>query len=118
MSGEKQVPTAMNANAGVKSSSSAATPAGIIPKERVDATAEPSFSPNPGLFDADTEVTLHCSMQNAIIRYTVDGSQPTSSSPIYRAPIMVKGTALTIKAFAGGSGLRDSAVVTGIFRIE
>lgn len=118
MSGEKQVPTAMNANAGVKSSSSAATPAGIIPKERVDATAEPSFSPNPGLFDADTEVTLQCSTQNAIIRYTVDGSQPTSSSPIYRAPIMVKGTALTIKAFAGGSGLRDSAVVTGIFRIE
>jgi hypothetical protein len=37
---------------------------------------------------------------------------------VYRAPIMVKGTELTIKAFASAAGSRDSAVVTGIFRIR
>jgi hypothetical protein len=118
VSGGKHVPTAMHVNAAVQTSSTTAMPFGTLPRERDNVTAEPSFSPTPGLFDSDTEVTLRCSTQSAIIRYTVDGSQPTSSSPIYRAPIMVKGTALTIKAFASGSGLKDSAVVTGIFRIE
>jgi hypothetical protein len=46
-----------------------------------------------------------------------NGSQPLKSSPIYGAPIMVKGTALTIKAFASAPGKKDSPVVTGIFRI-
>ena len=35
----------------------------------------------------------------------------------YRAPILVKGTALMIKAFASAPGRKDSPVVTGIFRI-
>jgi hypothetical protein len=39
-------------------------------------------------------------------------------SPVYRAPIMVKETELTIKAYAGGAGKKDSAIVTGIFRIR
>jgi hypothetical protein len=51
------------------------------------------------------------------MHYTVDGSQPLNSSPIYGAPIMVKGTALTIKSFAFAPGKKDSPVVTGIFRI-
>jgi hypothetical protein len=51
------------------------------------------------------------------MHYTVDGSQPLNSSPIYGAPIMVKGTALTIKAFASAPGKKDSPVVTGIFRV-
>jgi hypothetical protein len=37
---------------------------------------------------------------------------------VYHAPIMVKGTELTIKAFASVAGRKDSAVVTGIFRVR
>jgi hypothetical protein len=51
------------------------------------------------------------------MHYTVDGSQPVSESAVYHAPIMVKGTELTIKAFASAKGKKDSPVVTGIFRI-
>jgi hypothetical protein len=80
-------------------------------------TAEPAFSPQPGVFGGDTAVRLRCDTPGATIHYTVDGSQPFRSSPVYAAPIMVKGTALTIKAFATADGKRDSAVVTGIFRI-
>jgi len=79
--------------------------------------AEPAFSPQPGVFGGDTAVRLRCGTPGATIHYTVDGSQPFRSSPVYGAPIMVKGTALTIKAFATADGKRDSAVVTGIFRI-
>ena len=79
--------------------------------------AEPVFSPKPGAFAGDTGVTLRCDTQGATIHYTVDGSQPIASSPIYAAPIMVEGTELTIKSFASAAGKKDSAVVTGIFRI-
>jgi hypothetical protein len=81
-------------------------------------TAEPAFLPKPGLFKGDTAVTLRCDTPGATMHYTVDGSQPFDSSPVYHAPIMVKGTELTIKAFAVAPGGKESAVVTGIFRIQ
>ncbi|MEO6965865.1 MAG: chitobiase/beta-hexosaminidase C-terminal domain-containing protein [Acidobacteriaceae bacterium] len=80
--------------------------------------AEPMFFPRPGLFNGDTAVTLRCDTPGATMHYTVDGSQPVASSPVYGAPIMVKGTELTIKSFASAAGRKDSAVVTGIFRIR
>ena len=83
-----------------------------------DAVPEPRFSPLPGIFKGDTEVALQCDMPEAVIHYTVDGSQPFADSPPYRAPIMVKGTELTIKAYAVAPGKKDSPVVTGIFLIE
>lgn len=79
---------------------------------------EPDFSPRPGAFPGDTRVKLSCPTPGAVIHYTVDSSQPLSNSPVYEAPIVVKGTELTIKAFATAPGKKDSAVVTGIFRIE
>jgi chitinase len=79
---------------------------------------EPKFSPEPGVFAGDTEVTLRCATPGAVIHYTFDGSQPVASSPVYAAPISVKGTELTIKAFASAPGKKDSAVVTGIYRIR
>ena len=81
-------------------------------------TAEPAFLPKPGLFAGDTAVTLRCDTPGATMHYTVDGSQPFDNSPVYHAPIMVKGTELTIKAFAVAPGEKQSAVVTGIFRIQ
>jgi hypothetical protein len=81
-------------------------------------TAEPAFLPKPGLFKGDTAVTLRCDTPGATMHYTVDGSQPFDNSPVYHAPIMVKGTELTIKAFAQAPGEKTSAVVTGIFRIQ
>jgi hypothetical protein len=86
--------------------------------ERVGMTAEPSYFPKPGVFTGDTTVILRCNTQGATIHFTVDGSQPVASSAVYRAPIMVKGTELTIKSFASVAGRKDSAVVTGIFRIR
>ncbi|MBS1803651.1 MAG: chitobiase/beta-hexosaminidase C-terminal domain-containing protein [Acidobacteria bacterium] len=82
-----------------------------------DVTCEPQFSPTPGVFKSDTEVTLLCGTPGAVIRYTVDGSQPLDGASVYQSPVIVKGTALTIKAFASAKGKKDSPVVTGIFRI-
>jgi Chitobiase/beta-hexosaminidase C-terminal domain len=86
--------------------------------QTANVTAEPVFSPRPGAFDGSVAVALHCETPGAAIHFTVDSSEPIDSSPAYAAPIVVKGTELTIKAFASAPGHKDSAVVTGIFRIR
>jgi hypothetical protein len=81
-------------------------------------TAEPAFSPTPGWLHGDAAITLRCDTPGATMHYTVDGSQPTASSAVYGAPIIVKATGLTIMAFSSAPGKKDSAVVTGNFRIR
>jgi hypothetical protein len=84
-------------------------------------TAEPMFSPQPGVFPGDIAVFLRCKSPGASIHFTVDSSEPMANSPVYAAPIIIKGTGsggLTIRAFASARGKRDSAVVTGIYRIQ
>jgi len=78
---------------------------------------EPRFRPTPGEVADKTGIELGCATPGAIIHFTVDGSQPTRNSPIFRAPVVVSGTSLTIKAFAEGPDA-DSAVVTGSYRVK
>jgi hypothetical protein len=89
-----------------------------ISMRRGNVTAEPEFSPAPGEFGENVNVTLRCPTPDAVIRYTFDGSQPVSNSQIFKAPIVVGGTEMIIKAFASAAGRKDSPVVTGIFRVR
>jgi hypothetical protein len=91
---------------------------GAVAMGTVGLSGEPTFSPKAGYLRGDTEVTLRCDTPGATIHYTVDSSQPTADSPVYAAPISVKGAGLTIKAFSSMPGRRDSPVVTGIYRIR
>jgi hypothetical protein len=120
MAGVKARSEDRQAGAAGKLASGVVGPGGLddTARERAGVTAEPSFFPKPGLFAGDTAVTLRSNVQGIAIHFTVDGSQPVASSPVYGAPIMVKGTELTIKLFASVAGSKDSAVVTGIFRIQ
>jgi hypothetical protein len=106
----------LQVNAADKIASKAGTPSNAENDAAV--TAEPTFSPKPGVLDGDTGVILRCETPGAILHYTVGGAQPVANSPVYDAPIMVKGTELTIKSFATAAGKKDSAVVTGLFRIR
>jgi hypothetical protein len=56
--------------------------------------SEPRLFPEPGVFAGDIKVRLRCDTPGAVIHYTFDGSQPLAGSPVYDAPISVKGTAL------------------------
>lgn len=103
---------------GLATPTAAPTKSLIKSTQHPDVTDEPTFSPKPGLFNGDTKVELHCGTPGAVIHFTVDSSQPVESSLVYRAPVVVKGTELTIKAFASAPGKKDSPVVTGIFRIR
>jgi hypothetical protein len=77
----------------------------------------PSFTPPPGTFDTTQRVAMATTTPGAGIHYTLDGSAPTDSSPLYSAPISV-GTAETIKAIATKSGLASSAVDTARYAFD
>jgi len=81
-------------------------------------TAPPVFSPRPGYQGRDIAVSLQSTTEGATIHYMLGGAQPTATSPVYKAPIMVKASGLMIEAFASAPGMKDSPVVTGTFFVH
>ncbi len=75
--------------------------------------AAPTASPTGGLYATDQSVTLS-GPSGATIRYTTNGSTPTSSSPAYTAPLVVAG-ATTLKAVAFETGWLSSPVMTAVY---
>ena len=62
--------------------------------------AAPTFSPGAGFYTNAQNVTLSCATAGSTIRYTLDGSEPSSSSTLYEAPIQVSNnTTIKAKAF-------------------
>lgn len=80
------------------------------------AVATPTFSPVGGTYPQQQNVTISTVTANATIRYTTDGADPTSSSTVYSAPIILSSTT-TLKARGFLSGMTDSAVATAAFTI-
>lgn len=49
-----------------------------------------AFSVPAGFYSSNQTVALSSSLSGAVIRYTIDGSEPTASSTIYSTPIIAK----------------------------
>lgn len=80
------------------------------------AAATPSFSPVGGTYTSSQTVTISSTSSGASIYYTIDGSDPTTSSTHYTGPITVSaGTA--VNAIAVASGLNNSAIGTANYII-
>lgn len=99
-----------------KAFKSGATDSGVVSATytKLSPVATPSISPSSGKFFPSQQVTISCSTSGATIRYTKDGSDPTSSSPKYTAPFTVSATT-TVKARAFKSGMADSSVASATF---
>ena len=76
----------------------------------------PVFSVASGAVNSGTEVTISCATEGAKIYYTTDGTKPTASSTEYTAAISVT-AAVTVKAIAVKSGMKDSAVASASYLI-
>lgn len=76
----------------------------------------PIITPPGGTYSAAQNVVLSCNSVFADIRYTTDGSEPTSSSTLYRDPILVS-RATTIKARGFESGFTDSAIASATYAV-
>jgi len=70
---------------------------------------EPVFSLDSGVYTNNT-LTITLSARSGTIRYTTDGSVPTTNSPVYSGPITISANT-TIKARVFQAGLWPSPVV-------
>ncbi len=77
------------------------------------AVVRPRFSPASGA-TAPVTVAITTTTLGAIIRYTTDGSDPTSGSPIYSKPLSLT-VPTTLKARAFLAGLPDSDISTATY---
>jgi hypothetical protein len=68
-----------------------------------DVLAPPSIAPAGGSFTEPVLVTLSSADAGAEIRYTVDGSAPGASDPLYTGPIKLdQPTVLRARAYKDG----------------
>jgi hypothetical protein len=71
--------------------------------------ASPELSPGAESFTGSLTVNISDATVGATIYYTLDGSTPTVSSPVYAAPISITKTT-TIQAMASAAGYLQSSV--------
>ena len=76
----------------------------------------PTFSPEEGSYTEEIEVSIACETEGATIYYTVDGTDPTTSSSVYSDVIAIS-TTTTIKAYAVKDGMNDSDIATATYTI-
>lgn len=86
-------------------------------------TSLPYFTPSSGYFTSNQSVTISCDTHNAIIYYTIDGSDPSysstrqsSMSPV-ESVIMSVNPGSTIRAIALSPGYSFSTVATAFYRV-
>lgn len=77
---------------------------------------EPIIFPPSGTYGAAITCALSSELTGATIYYTVDGTEPTTSSTIYTAPFLVSAST-TVKAFATKPGHSDSATTYAVYKL-
>ncbi len=83
----------------------------------VGQVATPTFTPTSGVLANGQTVSISCATAGATVRYTTDGSTPTSASTVYTRPITLQNSAI-ISARAYASGMADSAVASASFTLQ
>lgn len=78
--------------------------------------ANPTFTPATGTYITAQEVTIACATEEATIYYTLDGTDPTTSSTVYSEAFMVSATT-TVKALAVKVGMNNSDVTSATYTI-
>lgn len=74
----------------------------------------PVITPNSGNFIEPVTVSMTCATAGAEIRYTTDGTTPTSTSTLYSAPFTVN-TTTTVKAMAFFGSMTPSNMATATY---
>ena len=89
-----------------------------IDSNSAPAAADPNLTPAPGAYPSGQLVYITSATAGASIRYTTDGSTPSSTTgTIYSGPVSI-GSATTLKAIAYKTGMSNSAITTGAYTIN
>lgn len=108
--------TTVKAIAGASGFNNSAVASSVI-TINLPTAAKPVITPATGTFTSPQTATITDTSTGATIYYTLDGSTPTTSSAVYNTAILV-GATTTIKAIAGGTAYKTSAVTTSTITIN
>ena len=77
-----------------------------------------TFTPNSDSFTEPQNIGISSSVSGVTIKYTIDGSTPSSANgTVYTGPIGISGNTI-IKAYSYKSGMLDSNVAVGTFLLN
>lgn len=79
--------------------------------------SEPIFSRIAGIYSAPISLTLSHPTQNVLIYYTLDGSNPTTSSIKYTSPLFIDSTKV-VRAIAASSTRKPSEIISSTYIIQ
>lgn len=82
----------------------------------LEPVATPTFSPEPGTYEDEVEVSILCDTPDAEIYYTTDLSEPDQNSELYVGPITIT-ESTTFKARAYKEDMYASEVATATYSI-
>jgi hypothetical protein len=80
-------------------------------------TPTPIFDPFGGTYDGVQTVVITCPEEDAIIKYTLDRTEPNESSETYNGPLTLDQSTV-IKAYAYKPGLLRSRIVEEIYTLR
>ncbi|HLG95335.1 MAG TPA: LamG-like jellyroll fold domain-containing protein [Bryobacteraceae bacterium] len=79
--------------------------------------ATPEVNPAGGIITSSTPVTIVSRTLGTTVHYTLDGTVPTASSPVYTGPLTLFSPS-TLNAVAFAPGLNNSAVGSATFTVD
>ena len=81
--------------------------------------AAPVIEPAGGSYPSAQTVTLSTSTDDVIVRYTLDGSEPTEASAVYSAPLTISSSAvLRARAYSPRTEVEPSQVASAAYIID
>jgi gliding motility-associated-like protein len=85
----------------------------------VDYIPRPLFSQPPGFYTAPQTISLQGSILSSTIRYTIDGKEPASNSPVYSTPIGINNTTMIrARCFSNSPDYLDGFIETNTYFIN
>ena len=83
----------------------------------VKTCSTPVITPASGEITADTEISIECATEDATIRYTIDGTEPSAENGIIYTKSFTLNEDATVKAIAIKDGYNNSAVATATYTL-
>ena len=80
------------------------------------AAATPKFSLAPGQYTTKQYVSITAPTTGSTVHYTLDGSGPSASSPVYAGPILIANS-MTVQALAVAQGYANSGIARADYSI-